>query len=129
MIRRCESCTKKCLSVQLVFLIVVFLQGTVDVTGSVAALVLPGFLCSRRTPGCSHGLPYSKMYIPATFFTFFFSSIRFVCPRDACRVCHHVCSVGHSASSCENRCGQTTVNNCAPKHYITPINVMPYSYL
>ena len=21
--------------------------------------------------------------------------------------------------------GQTTVNNCAPKHYITPINVMP----
>ena len=27
--------------------------------------------------------------------------------------------------SLTQECGQTTLNNCAPKHYITPINVMP----
>ena len=31
-----------------------------------------------------------------------------------------------SVSVCVKRdCGQTTVNDCAPKHYITPLNVMP----
>ena len=28
-------------------------------------------------------------------------------------------------TGCEIIFGQTTVNNCAPKHYITSINVMP----
>ena len=32
-------------------------------------------------------------------------------------------SDGDDIASCS--CGQTTVNNCAPKHYRTPINVMP----
>ena len=77
------------------------------------------FVCVRRRTFC-----YWSFLFPRILHSPFYQQGSRRCADGAERKWNEIKAKGKKVDSV-NSSGQTTVNNCAPKHYITPINVMP----